>query len=129
MEFFLRTPDDKFILIDEVSRSHYLYEALEEDAPYEFITVLTPKIFTVAKARIKYDLRDLKGYKKWLKGVPLSDTDEINYKWDKIKEVSEQIRGLKLSMGKLAALEDMSEYNEIYVGIEIGNPTVDDIKM
>ena len=126
MEFFIRTPDDKFILIDEICRTSTLYTALEFEAPYEAIARLTPDVIAAARKRIEVEIEDLKGYKKWLKGSGAADTPEEH--WEKIRNTKEELASWKYARSKLDVFDDLDGYNPVYMGIEISCPTVEDVR-
>ena len=144
IEFYLKRKDDeKFTCIGAFSRSHNLYEALNSYVPYENVTRLTDNIYSCGKENLQNKIDEykhtIKGYKKeykmLAKGYAKSGNCEEFRKYVEdserwIDETKEELRWVKWALERLEfikELEDFDDNAEIYVGVEVGNPTVDDI--
>ena len=111
--------------------------------PYENITRLTDNIYSCGKENLQNKIdkykHTIKGYKKeykilakgYAKGGNFEEFEkyvEDSERW--IKEAKEELKWIKWALEKLEfikELEDFDDNTEIYVGVEVGNPTVDDI--
>ena len=140
IEFFLKRKDDeKFTCIGAFSRNHDLYEALNVYVPYENITRLTDNIYAAGKENLQNRIDEyknaIKGYKKkykiLAKGGNFEEFEkyvEDSERW--IKEAKEELKWAKWALERLEFIKELEEFAdeaEIYVGVEVGNPTIDDI--
>jgi hypothetical protein len=140
IEFFLKRKDDeKFTCIGAFSRSHNLYEALNSYVPYENITRLTDNIYSCGKENLQNKIDEykhtIKGYKKkykiLAKGGNFEEFEkyiEDSERW--IDEAKEELKWAKWALERLEFIKELEEIDgdaEIYVGVEVGKPTVDDI--
>jgi len=146
LEFYVKSKEDNFTYLDAFSRSTSMYRLFNEDvgAPYE-------KVRKMTKARLQEAIEIGTGY---LQGVndrkkkqedtlqlissfnnSVDEKMEAIYEHQEIlEEYDESIVEWEWAMNYLRVLlnmvESMSyEGNEagLYYGIEVGNPTVDDI--
>lgn len=140
IEFYLKRKDDeKFTCIGAFSRSDDLYEALNAYVPYENITRLTDNIYSYGKENLQNRIDDykntIKGYKRKYKILAKAGNGEefVRYVGNSegwIKEVKEELKRTKWALKRLEFIKELKEFDdntEIYVGVEAGNPTVDDI--
>ena len=140
IEFYLKRKDDeKFTCIGAFSRNHDLYEALNVYVPYENITRLTDSIYAAGKENLQNRIDEykntIKGYKKkykiLAKGGNFEEFEkyvEDSERW--IKEAKEELKWAKWALERLEFIKELEEFAndaEIYVGVEAGNPTIDDI--
>lgn len=140
IEFFLKRKDDeKFTCIGTFSRSHDLYEALNSYVPYENITRLTDNIYSYGKENLQNRIDDykhtIKGYKKKYKILAKCGNCEEFEKYAEnserwINEAKEELKRAKWALKRLEFIKELEEFDdnmEIYVGVEVGSPTIDDI--
>lgn len=140
IEFYLKRKDDeKFTCIGAFSRNHDLYEALNVYVPYENITRLTDNIYAAGKENLQDRIDEyknaIKGYKKKYKILAKSGNFEEFEKYVEdserwIKEAKEELKWAKWALGRLEFIKELEEFAndaEIYVGVEAGDPTIDDI--
>lgn len=140
IEFFLKRKDDeKFTCIGTFSRSNDLYEALNAYVPYENITRLTDNIYSYGKENLQNRIDEykhtIKSYKKKYKILAKGGDFEGFEKYVEdsegwINEAKEDLKWAKWALKKLEFIKELEEFDddaEIYVGVEVGNPTIDDI--
>ena len=140
IEFYLKRKDDeKFTCIGTFSRSHDLYEAFDCYVPYENITRLTDNIYSYGKENLQNRIDDykntIKGYKKKYKILAKAGNSKEFIKYVEnsegwIKEAKEELKRTKWALKRLEFIKGLEEFDdntEIYVGVEVGNPTIDDI--
>lgn len=140
IEFYLKRKDDeKFTCIGAFSRNNDLYEALNVYVPYENITRLTDNIYAAGKENLQDRIDEyknaIKGYKKKYKILAKSGNFEEFEKYVEdserwIKEAKEELKWAKWALERLEFIKELEEFAndaEIYVGVEAGDPTIDDI--
>ncbi len=149
-DFFIRTKNDEFLRIGCFTSSSKVYQAFRYYAPWEKIRAVTTEklesiIHALEEDKHQYEV-NIDDYRQEIKFLTQlqADIDEIlEHRFDimkSIKEVQEEIEEIDAAIGYVCALlwildsihyADVSGYNKdqyIYVGIEAGQPTVEDIK-
>lgn len=151
MCFFLRGKDDHFYPLGSYGRSTAIYEIFDEArySNWESISAITFKDIEVIR---KENFSNAIGWKKLIKEtenkIELIKSIEapLDEKVDVIDRYSAELNGFKDKVDELAEVssfcdfletiledikygdyEDIDVNNYIYVGIEIGHPTVEDI--
>lgn len=140
IEFYLKRKDDeKFTCIGAFSLSDDLYQALNCYVPYENITRFTDNIYSYGKENLQNRIDDykrtIKGYKRKYKILAKCGNCEEFVKYVEnsegwIKEAKEELKRVKWALKRLEFIKELEEFDdntEIYVGVEVGNPTIDDI--
>ena len=133
LNFFIKK--DKFILIAEYSRSTQIYQ--EVKAPYEKIKKFSEQnlreIADRLRAGKKFDKTQIDLCKEKINIVgqmpdPIEDKLEIiqNY-FNYIEEYEEDIAYLDKYANEIDFIANMTDYCDIYAGIEISDPTEKDI--
>ena len=148
MNFFIRI-DDKFYKIEKFSRNHAIYQELDKycHIPYGKISLVTTEILQGAVAGIKEDKEsDFQGIKKIKEEIQLiaSMNNSVKEKLNALrcskeilKEYEEGISdydyAIDFCLFLYHIIENFYDNNEesiekgLYVGIETGKPTVEDI--
>lgn len=140
LNVYVASPSGEFVHLADFSRNHDVYAALTEQSnfPWEKITLITSQTFTNA---INY-LEDMikrfedrnRGWENAKKDVSLIATNEETAQAaireiydisDTIEKNNDRIKDLEYAIAQLMLLEDID--SPIYVGIEIANPTKDDV--
>lgn len=146
IQFFIRH-ENAFFPISVYSRNNLIYGYFDEYTPWEKIKPITKGLLSKIYDDINEDLRaEEKRYDraKEMKGWIASLNNSVEEKMEQIENVEEvlgeccenidRLEGTKLYLNFLDDIieavkyEDGFDYkNYLYVGIEVGNPTVDDI--
>lgn len=139
MSFFVKPEDkDVFIEICSYSRNTSIYEALHPYVPFENISELTKTTFEAGITNLEDSKRNykaaMKRLKKMIKGLysnPNVDAaqEAIFTATQDLKEYKEELKTIKCAIYDLTFIYDIGtiEGNKVYVGIEVGNPTIEDI--
>ena len=138
IEFFINPgTDNTFHFLDSYSRSNSVYQAAVDYVPYGKITLLQNVIPNI-KQRIKEEesqyQQQVKKQEEMIETVShFSNTtieDRLNvileYK-QVIDELEEEIKNLRFAYMFYTVLSGFDENIHIYAGIEVGEPTKEDI--
>lgn len=139
MSFFVKPKNkDVFIELNTYCRSTPIYEALHPYVPFENISELTKTVFGAGITNLKDSKKSYKAAIKRLKRMIKGFYSNPNIKeaqeaiftaTQDIKEYKEELKTIKCAIYELTFIYDIGniEDNKVYVGIEIGNPTIEDI--
>lgn len=149
IHFFVRSPHDDFVEIGEFSRNGKIYSVCGGDAPYEAIAALNVNQIHEYCERMECNIRICKDHIKQYRermNVIASFNDPIDDKLEAITmlqsdcdEEQEEIEECYGAVGFLRTLLHIMEANRysdvpinldelIYYGVEISDPTVNDIR-
>ena len=146
IQFFIRS-EDAFMPISVYSRNNTIYQYFDEYAPWGKIKPVTRELLRKVRDNINEDLAAIqkkydqaKEMKEWIATLNNSLEEKMEYIEnieEALGEYCEEIDRLIYTKYYLTFLDDVIgsvEYeghidykNYLYVGIEVGNPTVDDI--
>ena len=134
LNFYVRH-DKEFVPIADYSRSTKIYQAIQ--APYEQIRLITIQELEVvaekmrtAKNSVKTQIEDINRKIDFISKTNNSldeKLDAIESYLKIIEEYKEDIEILDKYAIELEFIADMGYENQIFVGVEIGSPTVNDI--
>lgn len=146
VEFFVRGNNDAFVPIGSYSRSNPMYQAfVHSGAPYEKIAELDNNRYRWAEAEFEEQIKNLERVKRYyednieiikdMKEVSLDEKLEtINEYRNNIEEAEEDLKIWKAQLTQLNFINRIrNEYidddheTRVYVGIEVGTPTIEDI--
>lgn len=139
MSFFVKPEvEEVFIEICTYCRNTSIYEALRPYVPFENISELTKTIFEAGITNLEDSKRNykaaMKRLKKMIKGLysnPNVDAaqEAIFTATQDLKEYKEELKTIKCAIYELTLIYDIGNIagNKVYVGIEVGDPTIDDI--
>lgn len=142
LNFFVRSKSGDFTQIASYSRNHYIYDAYS--APYEKITLVTLENLQVAmdnlnnrKEMLEENIELAEEMIKYICSFPVesstaleSKMSAINEQKELINEYKDDIKQVELARFYLSFIYDaiaMDSYSRIYAGVEISNPTKEDI--
>lgn len=148
--FFIRGKDDYFYPLSSYSRNNFINRFI--DAPYSKIKAVSYKDLKDANTEIDKNLKeledtinDIQAKKADLKSLTISSietlndvTDKLNTFDENLQELRDEITDLIWLQGQLSVFHsilDEAKYNDkdldetryLYVGIEAGKPTLEDI--
>lgn len=149
VDFFIRSNSDEFLHIGCFTSSSKVYQAFRMYAPWEKIRAIkSEKLENILyalddeKHRLQTNIDDYQQEIKFLTQLQAPIDDILERRFDilkSIKEVQEEIEEVDAAAGYVRALSwmldavhyaDVSGHDEntyLYVGIEVGRPTVEDI--
>ena len=149
VEFFIRAKSDEFLRIGCFTSSSKIYQAFQSYAPWEKIKAVTiGKLEDIIcaleedKHRYEVNIDDYYQEIKFLTQLQVDIDEILERRFDimrSIKEVQEEIEDVDVTIGYVRSLlwildsiyySDVKGYNKdqyIYVGIEVGHPTLEDI--
>lgn len=146
IEFFVRSKEGNFTCLDTFSRSTWMYKVLNEDVgvPYEKVRKLTPNFLREAMSSVAHYIEDITKLKERAKDRIVTiatfnnsaqeKAEVVNDLYDRINEYVEEITELQSTYHYLRFLLSMVntlQYEEgaaaLYCGIEVGDPTNEDI--
>lgn len=129
--------DGKYVSISDYSRNTGIYE--EFDAPYEKLRNYTPEMLKDISARLQRkiedtqkfnsDLRELIDLIPKIEGAEMEEkiSSILDYK-SQIEDNDEEISQLQYYVSICHYLADVAEYYiPVYAGVEIGDPTDQDV--
>lgn len=141
LNFFVRSKNDEFTQIASYSRNHYIYDAY--GAPYEKIALVTLEHIQGAlddisnrKEMLEENIDLANQMIKYICSFPVetstaleSKMSAINEQQSLINEYKDDIKQVELARFHLSFIYDAIESEEckIYAGVEISNPTKEDI--
>lgn len=140
LNVYVESSSGEFIHWTDFSRNHDVYTALTEQGNFQWekITLVTSQTFTNAinylKDMIKYFEDRNRGWENAKKDIGLIATNEETAQAaireiydisDTIEKNNDRIKDLEYAIAQLMLLEDID--SPIYAGIEISNPTKDDV--
>lgn len=142
LNFFVRSKNGDFTKIASYSRNHYIYDAY--GAPYEKIALVTLENLQVAiddlsnrKEMLEENIELAEEMIKYICSFPIesftaleSKMNAINEQKELINEYKDDIKQVELAQFHLSFIYDaiaMDSYSRIYAGVEISNPTKEDI--
>lgn len=141
LNFFVRSKNGDFIKITSYSRNHYIYDAY--GAPYEKIALVTLEHLQAAmddlnnrKEMLEENIELAEEMIKYICSFPVessttleSKMNAINEQKELINEYKDDIKQVELARFHLSFLYDAIDLEEckIYAGVEISNPTEEDI--
>ena len=146
IQFFIRN-NDVFMPIGIYSRNNTIYQYFDEYTPWGKIKLVTRELLRKVRDNINEDLAATqkrydyaKERKEWIATLNNSLEEKMEYiesVEELLSECCETIEQLTYTKHYLNFLDDVIESveyeehidhkNYLYVGIEVGNPTVDDI--
>ncbi|MBR3120892.1 MAG: hypothetical protein IKF29_16865 [Oceanobacillus sp.] len=146
IQFFIRH-ENAFLPISVYSRNNLIYGYFDEYTPWEKIKPVTRSLLNKIRDNINEDLTAMqkrydraKEMKEWIATLNNSLEEKMEYienTEEVLSECCEAIEQLTYTKHYLNFLDDIIESveyedgidhkNYLYVGIEVGNPTVDDI--
>ena len=146
IQFFVRN-ENIFMPISVYSRNNAIYQYFDEYTPWEMIKPVTRGLLNKVRDDINEDLMAIqkrydraKEMKEWIATLNNSLEEKMEYIENTEKvlgecwETIEQLTYTKYYLNFLEDIIESVEYEEhidhknyLYVGIEVGNPTVDDI--
>ena len=146
IQFFVRN-ENTFMPISIYSRNNTVYQYFDEYTPWEKIRPVTRGLLNKIRDDINEDLAatqkrydHAKEMKEWIATLNNSLEEKMEYienTEEVLSECCEEIEQLTYAKHYLNFLNDVIESveyednidhkNYLYVGIEVGNPTVDDI--
>ena len=146
IQFFIRN-ENTFMPIGIYSRNNSIYQYFDEYTPWEKIKPVTRGLLNKIRDDINEDLTAIqksydraKEMKEWIATLNNSLEEKMEYienTEEVLSECCEAIKQLTYTKHYLSFLDDVIESVEyeknidhkayLYVGIEVGNPTVDDI--
>ena len=140
LNVYVASPSGEFVHLVDFSRNHDAYVALQEvgNFPWEKIKLITPQTFTDAISYLedmieRFESRN-RSWENAKKDVSLISTNketaqvalkEIYEIDDTIDQNNNRINDLEYAIAQLMLLKDID--SPIYAGIEISNPTKDDV--
>lgn len=139
ISFFVKPKDkDVFVEINSYSRNTPIYEALHPYVPFENISELTKTTFEAGITNLEDSKKSYKTAIKRLKNIikgfynnpnVVEAQEAIFTATQDLKEYKEELKIIKCAIQELTFIYDIGaiEDNKIYVGIEVGSPTVEDI--
>lgn len=142
LNFFVRSKNGDFTKIASYSRNHYVYDAY--GAPYEKIALVTLEHLQAAmddlnnrKEMLEENIELAEEMIKYICSFPVesstaleSKMNAINEQKELINEYKDDIKQVELARFHLSFIYDaiaMDAYSRIYAGVEISNPTKEDI--
>lgn len=135
LDFFARHDNGDFIPIANYSRSTKVYE--EVNAPYGRIRKLNKQELNDVAARLragkKFAKSQIEATNRKLELISSANnsleekSDAINFGLEIIEEYKEDIQTLERFAIEIDFIAEMTYDNEVYAGIEISNPTEQDI--
>lgn len=140
LNVYVESSSGEFIHWTDFSRNHDVYTALTEQGNFQWekITLVTSQTFTNAinylKDMIKHFEDRNRGWENAKKDIGLIATNEETAQAaireiydisDTIEKNNDRIKDLEYAIAQLMLLEDID--SPIYAGIEISNPTKDDV--
>ena len=149
ISFYVRSKHDDFIGLGDYSRSHLIYQLTDRalNVPYEHIRALTTNDLRAMKdeANLERDSinANIAKYRGYITDIATfnNSLDEkiecVAEYQDLIEECTEQLRQVELAAHYFQFLDDIIEINDfngipmdkrVYCGIEISDPTIDDIE-
>lgn len=146
IQFFVRN-ENTFMPISIYSRNNTVYKYFDEYTPWGKIKPVTRELLSKVRNDINEDLAvtqkrydHAKEMKEWIATLNNSLEEKMEYienTEEVLSECCEEIEQLTYAKHYLNFLDDVIESveyednidhkNYLYVGIEVGNPTVDDI--
>lgn len=146
IQFFIRN-ENTFMPIGVYSRNNTIYQYFDEYTPWEKIKPVSRGLLNKVRDDINEDLAAMqkrydraKEMKEWIATLNNSLEEKMEYienTEEVLNECCEAIEQLTYAKHYLNFLDDVIESveydknidhkNYLYVGIEVGNPTVDDI--
>lgn len=146
IQFFIRY-ENAFLPISVYSRNNLIYGYFDEYTPWEKIKPITRSLLNKIRDDVNEDLRAeekrydrAKEMKEWIATLNNSLEEKMEYIENTEEvlgdccETIEKLNGIKSYLNFLDDIIESVEYedgidhkNYLYVGIEVGNPTVDDI--
>ena len=140
IEFYLKI-EDKFVPIATYSRSNILYEVGHDSGvPWEKIRKLDRELFSDMTNELNIRINAYKMYideNESRKSIIASMLNSIEDKIEALDKLQREIDEMKNSLSEcetaltefrfMSELENESTY-PVYIGIEVGEPTVDDIE-
>ena len=146
IQFFVRN-ENTFMPIGIYSRNNTIYAYFDEYTPWEKIKPVTRGLLNKIRDNINEDLTAMqkrydraKEMKEWIATLNNSLEEKMEYienTEEVLSECCEAIERLTYTKHYLNFLDDIIESveyednidhkNYLYVGIEVGNPTIDDI--
>lgn len=138
IEFFINPAiSESFYLLDCYSRSNYVYQVAVNYVPYGKITLLNRVIPEINKAideeikqfmKLRTRKEDMIESVKSFSDLSIEDRIEAieQYKND-VEEINEEIVQLEFARNFYCILNGFDENLHIYAGIEVGEPTKEDI--
>lgn len=137
LNFYLRTKGGEFVSLADYSRSTEVYQ--HASAPYEKLRKVDYSWFTelgtLLQGKIDWYRQQIQKTESIIVQVAnFSDTnieerlEYIHQYQDSIEEYQEYIKEIEFSIAEIYFMQRLSEDEEIYVGIEVGEPTDEDIE-
>ena len=136
--FFLKTKNNEFIELGSFGRSCYIYQVV--NAPYEKIRKITMSDFrdfiSNISVRIINDKENIESYKEKQAFVAKFENNSIQEKLEAIEEYDScindtlvDIEDLTFASNYFDVYSDILQNSqlEIYAGVDISNPTIEDI--
>lgn len=140
VNFFVKDKNSEtFIPLGEYSRNSIYFKIFEGYAPWEKVTKIDNNKLNTAKEQCAEAIehfineKDKIGEKKYFISSLKLPLDEILEKYNELVDeydaLEEERKSYTAALYKLLTFEDINSYedNELYVGIECYEPTVDDI--
>lgn len=141
LNFFVRSKNSEFTQIASYSRNHYIYDAY--GAPYEKIALVTLEHLQAAmddlnnrKEMLEENIELAEEMIKYICSFPVesstaleSKINAINEQQSLINEYKDDIKQVELARFHLSFIYDAIDLEEckIYAGVEISDPTEEDI--
>lgn len=142
LNFFVRSKNGDFTQIASYSRNHYIYDAY--GAPYEKIALVTLENLQAAiddlsnrKEMLEENIELAEEMIKYICSFPIesstaleSKMNAINEQKELINEYKDDVKQVELAQFHLNFIYNaiaMDSYSRIYAGVEISNPTKEDI--
>lgn len=142
LNFFVCSKNGDFTKIASYSRNHYIYDAY--GAPYEKIALVTLEHLQAAmddlnnrKEMLEENIELAEEMIKYICSFPVENStaleskmNAINEQKELINEYKDDIKQVELARFHLSFIYDaiaMDAYSRIYAGVEISNPTKEDI--
>lgn len=141
LNFFVRSKNSEFIQIASYSRNHYIYDAY--GAPYEKIALVTLEHLQAAmddlnnrKEMLEENIELAEEMIKYICSFPVENStaleskmNAINEQQSLINEYKDDIKQVELARFHLSFIYNAIDLEEckIYAGVEISNPTKEDI--
>lgn len=141
LNFFVRSKNGEFTQIASYSRNHYIYDAY--GAPYEKIALVTLEHLQAAmddlnnrKEMLEENIELAEEMIKYICSFPVesstaleSKMNAINEQQSLINEYKDDIKQVELARFHLSFIYDAIDLEEckIYAGVEISDPTEEDI--
>lgn len=149
ISFYVRSKHDDFIGLGDYSRNNLIYQLTDRalNVPYEHIRVLTTNDLrdmedeaNLERDSINANITKYRGYIADIATFNNSLDEKIEWVaeyQDLIEECTEQLRNVELAAHYFQFLDAIIETNDfngipmdkcVYCGIEISDPTIDDIE-